>query len=154
MRKVVFLLSLIVLALPVLSAAQEWSPEQTEVWKVIVAQWDADQAGDSTWTETALHASFQGWSNESPMPRDKESTKKWNKYGSENSTTHAQELSPVGIVVVDSTAVAHYFYSTAAEDRTGKHKTTHGRYTDVLIKQDGEWIFISWHGGDDTKADD
>ena len=61
------------------------------------------------------------------------------------------ELYPAGIVVVGSMAVAHYYYSTAAEDRDGKRKTTHGRYTDVLINQNGKWMFIAWRGGDDPR---
>ena len=119
MRKLVYLSLLIALVLPVPATAQEWSSEQLEVWGTIVAQWEADRAKDPTWTETSLHPSFLGWSDENPMPRNKESTKTWEKYSSPNSQVHAQELSPVGIVVVDSTAVAHYYYSTAAEDREG-----------------------------------
>jgi hypothetical protein len=26
-----------------------------------------------------------------------------------------------------------------------------GRYTDVLIKENGRWMFIAWTGGDDKK---
>jgi ketosteroid isomerase-like protein len=65
-----------------------------------------------------------------------------------------QELKPAGIVVVGTTAVAHYYYSTAAEDRDGKRKTTYGRYTDVLIKQDGNWVFIAWRGRDDPRLNE
>ena len=58
------------------------------------------------------------------------------------------------VFVVGSTAVAHYYYSTAAEDREGERETTHGRYTDVLVKQDGRWMFIAWRGGDDPRLND
>jgi len=58
---------------------------------------------------------------------------------------------PIVVTVVGTTAVAHYYYSTAAEDREGKRKTTHGRYTDVLVKNDGEWFFIAWRGGADPR---
>jgi hypothetical protein len=30
---------------------------------------------------------------------------------------------------------------------------TNGRYTDVLVRDDGVWRFISWHGGDDKTGD-
>ena len=139
------------LGLPTIAIAQDWSPEQTEVWNTIVAQWDASKAKDHTWPERTLHPSFLGWPDEFPMPRDKAGVEEWEKYGSENSKVHVQELSPVGIVVVGSTAVAHYYYSTAAEDRKGRRETTHGRYTDVLVKQDGKGLFIAWRGGDDPR---
>jgi len=154
MKRVAVLMVTIALVLPMGLAAQEWDSDQTEVWNTIVAQWEAAKAEDLTWTERDLHPSFLGWTDEYPMPRGKASTKDWQRYSAENSQTLVQELYPVGIVVVESTAVAHYYYSTAAEDREGTRETTHGRYTDVLIKQDGKWKFIAWRGGDDPKYDD
>ena len=154
MRRVLVVAALIALALPVTAKAQDWDSAQTEVWNTIVAQWKAAEANDPTWTETDLHPSFLGWSDEFPMPRDKATTNQWERYSSENSTPLVQQLFPVGIVVVGSTAVAHYYYSTAAEDRDGKREITHGRYTDVLVKQDGKWTFIAWRGGDDPRFND
>ena len=154
MRRAAILALVIALGLPAAAIAQDWSLEQTEVWNAIVAQWDASKAKDHTWPERTLHASFLGWPDEFPMPRDKAGVKEWEKYGSENSLVHVQQLSPVGIVVVGSTAVAHYYYSTATEDRDGKRETTHGRYTDVLVKQDGKWLFIAWRGGDDPRLNE
>ena len=154
MRRVAVLISTIALALPMSLAAQDWDSDQTEVWKVIVAQWEAAKAKNLTWTESDLHPSFLGWSDAYPLPRGKAAVQEWERYSAENSQTLVQELYPVGIVVVGSTAVAHYYYSTAAEDRNGKRKTTHGRYTDVLIKQDDKWTFIAWRGGDDPKLNE
>ncbi|UCC85247.1 MAG: nuclear transport factor 2 family protein [Gemmatimonadota bacterium] len=134
--------------------AQNWSGDQLEVWAVIQAQWQAAMEKDATWPERFLHESFLGWGNENPAPRDKASTDKWTRYGMENSTTLMQELSPIGIVVHDNTAVAHYFYSTASENRKGERETTHGRYTDVLVRDRGTWRFLAWHGGDDPDNDD
>lgn len=151
MRRGVLLSLLFALVLSAPAMAQDWSPEQTEVWNVIVAQWDSDKASDHTWTERSLHQSFLGWSDENPMPSDRDSVKRWENYSSENLKVLEQELYPVGIVVEGTTAVAHYFYSVAAEDREGKRKTTHGRYTDVLVKTDGVWLFIAWRGGDDPR---
>ena len=71
----------------------------------------------------------------------------------EDSTTLMQELSPFGIIVHGNTAVAHYVYSLTAEDKEGNRKTVHGRYTDVLVKDGENWVFLAWHGGDDP-ADD
>jgi hypothetical protein len=51
-------------------------------------------------------------------------------------------------------AVAHYLYSNAVQARDESIKVSNGRYTDVLVRADGSWKFISWHGGDDSSADD
>jgi hypothetical protein len=47
-------------------------------------------------------------------------------------------------------AVAHYLYSNAGENAEGKTVVIHGRYTDVLVRIEGEWKFIAWHGGSDS----
>ena len=132
---------------------QTWSDEQIKVWNVIEAQWKASMEKDATWTEKYLHVKFLGWDDERPIPRDKSSVNKWNRYGIENSTTLIQELYPVGIVVHGNTAVAHYFYSQASENRKGERKTVHGRYTDILVKENGAWRFLAWSGGDNPTSD-
>ncbi len=134
--------------------AQSWSAEQLEVWTFIQSQWDATMKKDMTWPDRMLHDRFLGWDNDVPAPRNKASTQKWSRYDMENSTTLVQELSPLGIVVVGNTAVAHYAYSVAAEDREGERSTTHGRYTDILLKDGNTWRFIAWHGGATSDEDD
>jgi len=62
-------------------------------------------------------------------------------------------LSPVGIVVEGSTAVAHYYFSQVTENKKGERKTIHGRYTDILILEDGKWLYIAWNGGQDKRLD-
>ena len=152
-RGVIFVVS-IVLLLPAAVAAQTWSADQAEVWATVTAQWEASSAKDSSWPERFLHPSHLGWSDTDPMPRNKAEFQEWDRYDSANQTTHVQDLSPVGIVVEGSTAVVHYYYSMAAEDREGKHKTTHGRWTDILVKQGGKWLFISWRGGRDPRLNE
>ena len=126
---------------------QTWSKKQLEVWNVIESQWKASMEKDANWTDTYLHEKFLGWGDEQPMPRGKSSAQKWSRYGMENSTGLIQELYPVGIIVHENTAVAHYFYSEAAEDRKDERKTVHGRYTDILVKEKGKWRFLAWRGG-------
>lgn len=136
------------------SHAQSWTTEQLEVWRVIQSQWQATMDKDTTWPDRLLHDRFMGWNNATPAPRDKASTAKWSRYNMEDGTTLVQELSPLGIVVQGSTAVAHYVYSVASEDREGKRQTRHGRYTDVLVRDGGSWRFLAWHGGADPNGND
>ncbi len=142
---------LLVLASP--APAQQWSAEQLEVWDVIQSQWAATMEKDASWPDRFLHDAFMGWGNDQPAPRSKDSRTMWSRYGMENSTTLVQELYPIAIMVEGNTAVAHYFYSTAAEDRKGDRETTSGRYTDVLLNDGGAWRFIAWHGGEEAEDD-
>ena len=73
---------------------QTWSDKQLEVWNVIETQWKAAMEKDTTWPDKYLHEKFLNWVNQNPMPRDKSSVQKWNRYGTENSTTLLQELFP------------------------------------------------------------
>ena len=134
--------------------AQTWSPEQREVWAVVEEAWQAEAAKDLTWVDRFVHPSARVWSNRYPMPRDHSSQRKWSRYRAENLTTLAHELNPVAIVVQGNTAVAHYYYSEAMEDRKGDRKTEHGRYTDVLVREDGQWKFLAWSGGESSTDDD
>jgi hypothetical protein len=48
-------------------------------------------------------------------------------------------------------AVVHYRYSVARENFKKDQEMVTGRYTDVLVKDGGRWLFITWAGGDDSK---
>ncbi len=151
------LLSVIVL-LTVISATvspahgQTWSKKQLEVWKVIDTVFKALMEKED-WTTTYVHEKVLAWGNSRPMPQDKSSIHKWNRYEDENSTVLLYDLYPVGIIVHDNTAIAHYFYSIAFENRKGERKTVHGRYTDILVKEKGKWRFLGWSGGDNPTDD-
>lgn len=132
--------------------AQEWSEAQLEVWDAIHAEWAAAMEKDRARFGTMFHESFEGWSAENPAPRDLEATAKWSRL--EETTTLAYELHPLAIVVAGETAVAHYLWSDLSEDAGGERETTHGRYTDVLVRDGDRWKFLAWQGGADPEEDD
>lgn len=152
MRRLFPVIAMSLLVVLVLSSVpafgQTWTKEQKEVWSFVQSQWDLNMKKDSSWVEQMVHMKALGWGLEEPMPRDRASIAKWSRYENQNSTTVVQELHPVGIIVHKNMAVAHYYYSIASEDRQGERGTVHGRYTDVLVKQDGKWQFIAWQGGE------
>lgn len=85
------------------------------------------------------------------MPQNKASLTRWNRYGDSNSTILEQELFPISITITGNTAVVQYRYMIARENYKKERQTVSGRYTDVLIKEGGKWMFIAWAGGDDPK---
>ena len=125
------------------------TPDDAAVWAVVEKQWQATEKGDTKWVEELLADSFTGWGNEMPAPRTKSSVGMWQKFESKNWDGITHELYPLAIVVVGDTAVAHYLYSNAGKNAEGHTEVIHGRYTDVLVRIDGEWKFIAWHGGAD-----
>jgi ketosteroid isomerase-like protein len=125
------------------------TPDDAAVWSVIERQWEASQQGDSKWVEALVAEDFTGWSNGTPAPRTKESVRMWQKFDAKQWDGKMHELYPLSIVVHDDVAIAHYLYSNAGENAEGKTEVIHGRFTDVLVRIEGEWKFIAWHGGAD-----
>ncbi len=123
------------------------------VWSVIEEQWEASQRGDRRWVERLLSGDFSGWPKQAPAPRDKGSIRLWNDFGTKQSKGLAYELYPLSTVIHGDMAVAHYLYTNATENKDGETEVSNGRYTDVLVRSDGEWKFIAWHGGDDLSDD-
>ena len=126
-------------------AGQEWSSDQQEVWKAVMSTWDVENVD---WCAAACHPNVLAWGEDYPAPRNKDQVSAWLKRDRETSTTLEAQVTPFGIVVQGDTAVAHYYYTTLSENKEGKRKTEHGRYTDVLLKEDGQWLYIAWSGGE------
>ena len=137
-----------VLLVPVTVQAQGWSQEQQEVWEFIIQSWEADTREDITWVDRMVHPEFRGWDASLPMPRDRDTQRRWSRYGDESSNTLIYSVFPLSIVVQGSTAVALYYGSIVNEDLKGDRETTHFKEVDVLIREDGAWKFLSWMGAD------
>jgi ketosteroid isomerase-like protein len=129
-------------------AAQETSDEAA-VWAAIELQWERQQRGDKRWTDELLAEDFMAWPNNSPAPQNSSSIRMWNEFNNKQAKTIQHELYPLSIVVHSDMAVAHYLYTQATESSDSKVTVSNGRYTDILVREAGKWLFISWHGGDD-----
>jgi ketosteroid isomerase-like protein len=149
LKKIQFALTTTALLLVGAAVAQDGRDDATDVWIAVEAQWDADENGDNKWIDRMLTDSFYGWGKDTPAPRSKSSTQMWDRFGDEQGKTVAHELYPLEIVVPDDTAIVHYLYSSAYENKDGDVETNHGRYTDILVRTEDGWKFIGWHGGDD-----
>ncbi len=129
--------------------SQESADDSVDVWSVIEEEWHADEEGDRDWPDRLLTENFSGWGYDSPAPRSKTSTKMWDRFSEQLGKMVAHELYPLSIVVHNDVAVAHYLYSSAFKSKDGEIEVSNGRYTDVLVRTDEGWRFLTWHGGDD-----
>jgi Domain of unknown function (DUF4440) len=133
------------------TAAQAWSPEQQELWQLEQQQWKMAAAKDLSWIDTMVHPNMRFWETGSPMPRDKASLKHWARFESDSGTVLQQELFPISATITGNIAVVQYHYMIATENYKKERETATGHYTDVLIKENGRWMFIAWAGGEDDK---
>ena len=133
------------------AAAQTWSPEQQEIWKFEQLQWKMAMEKDSSWIDKMVHPNLSYWETGRPGPEGKAGLVKWNRYNDASGTVLEQELFPISATITGNVAIVQYSYVTAREDYKKDREISTGRYTDVLIKEGGRWLFIGWAGGDDPK---
>ena len=133
------------------ASAQSWSSEQQEVWRVENQQWQMAKDKDASWIDKMVHPNLTYWDNDQVAPQNKASLTRWNRYSNTNSTVLEQEIFPISATITGNIAVAQYRYTTARENYKKERETTSGRYTDILIKDGGQWKFLAWAGGDDPK---
>lgn len=149
MRMTLGLLCIALAAISTSVAAQTWTPEQQELWKLEELQWKMNAAKDASWIPKMVHPNMSAWENDTPAPQGMASLAKWNRYGSTQSTTLEYELFPIAATITGNVAVMQYTYRSATENSKKEHKYSNGRWTDVLIKENGVWKFITWAGGAD-----
>lgn len=137
----------ILLALSGTAYAQDTANDAADVILVIEEQWEAEQKGDDDWLDSMLLDKFSGWPKEAPAPRSKASTKMWDRFADDQGRMLEHELYFQNIVVHGDTAVAHYYYTSAYEDKDEKVEVSNGRYTDILVRTEAGWKFLAWHGG-------
>ena len=144
-------LSLILAAFAGAAAAQTWSPDQQEIWRFEELQWKMAMDKDLSWIDKMVHANLSFWDVDRPAPQNKASVTRWSRYGNTNETVLEQELFPISVTITGNIAVAQYRYQVARENYKKDRETVTGRYTDVLVKEGGRWLFLAWAGGDDPK---
>jgi len=132
-------------------AADALSADQQEIWKLEQQQWKLAAAKDDSWIDTMVHPNLRYWETSAPVPRDKASLKHWSKYENANTTVLEQEIFPISATITGNVAVVQYNYMIARENYKKEHETVTGHYTDILIKDGKNWMFIAWAGGDDPK---
>ena len=44
-------------------------------------------------------------------------------------------------------AIVNYHYTLLYKDAEDKQQMERGRFTDILMKEDGKWLLIADHGG-------
>jgi ketosteroid isomerase-like protein len=148
--KINYKLSVILLLITIVAerpALAQSGTDEASVWTAVERQWRAFQRNDKNWVNDMLTTDFVGWPSDSPAPRNRSSTRLWAEFDARRTETLEYELYPMSIVVHGDLAVAHYLFTTATQDKGAEPQKRSGRFTDVLVRADGVWKFISWHGG-------
>ena len=140
--------------------AQEWTKEQSEVWKVVQDSWKAWKAKDATAVAASIHEKYQGWSDDSPIPMGKTSVMEWYNSMKDAITVSYYNIEPARIVVLKTSAVVHYFYHMNISWDMGGDKGSEevkGKVVEFYVKEGDKWLLLGdmmVHEDDDEEDED
>ena len=126
--------------------SQELSPEQQEVWQFIENCQDAIAAEDDQAFD-CFHDEFIGWFYPDLLPRTAEAQREFMAIQFDTTEIPAAYVTPIAVQVYGDFAIAHYFVRYVIRSQDGTDTEARDRFTDVLIKENGNWKWISDHGG-------
>jgi hypothetical protein len=139
--------------------AQEWSKEQSEVWKTVKDTWAGWKAGDATVVAASMHEKYQGWSDDSPLPVGKQSMMDWYNSMKGSMTFNSYNIEPARIVVLKTSAVVDYYYYFNVSWTMGdkkESKEVKGKVVEFYVNEGGKWLLLGdmmVHDMDDDKDD-
>jgi predicted phosphohydrolase len=126
---------------------QQWSAEQKKVWTAIEAAWATSTSDKPLDFFNYLDESYFGWNYDYETPSTKVDIKKEHEYWSKKDKTVYYSITPARIWVNGNFAYVHYYFSVVYENSSGTPTGVKGRYTDILLKKEGQWLCVGDHGG-------
>ena len=134
------------------SYAQNWNPQQKDIWANVEAYWALQAKGDVDGFMSYFSPDYMGWDYGTPVPEGKSIVAKYMANGLKNGKTDFYNIVPVAILIYGDIAIVDYYYNIQRENMEGKKSWEHGRWTDILQKQSNggstKWVLIADHGGD------
>ena len=128
---------------PDIGSAQEWSPEQQEVWDFELGCQESKQA----WID-CFHEDYVAWGDMAlGIPRTKADASAFGAYWWDTNEQLLVHMKPVDITVRGNFAVVLVLYSARVRDRdSGEVAMQSMAWTDICVKENGRWYWIADHG--------
>jgi hypothetical protein len=129
------------------------SHEQQELWQRVNDLWSLSLERNAENIRRTLHPRYVGWDMSSPTPHDRDAAVQ-SVLGDAPAVTD-YELTPLSIEVYDHTVgVVHYFYSVSVTPKNAAPLRVTGKWSEVYLKQDAQWVMISVSGKPDSPTGD
>jgi hypothetical protein len=136
--------------------AQEWTKTEKEVWQAVENSWSNWKAGNIDAMTANVHEKYQGWSDESPLPMDKEATIKWFQSMKDVQPLRNYMINPARIVVTENAAVVDYYFTFTFTYTMGEEKKRielQGKNVEFYVKEGGKWLCLGDFSFYDDKDD-
>ncbi len=135
----------VVMCIATSALAQEWTKEQTELWKVVEDSWVKWKEGDLDGMAAYFHEKYQGWSSDAPLPIGKTEIFKWYKEMKEFMKVDYISAEPARIVITKNAGVVDYYFSVNATYTRGEAKSSEvlkGKNAEFYVREDGKWLLL------------
>ena len=123
--------------------AQQWSPEQQEVWDAEVACLNAGIDNIPAF-KACIHPEFMGWGVQGPVPLGY-SEKKFDYYFAHNKWK-VVDATPLHILVEGDIAIIQLMVRDVSSLDGGPDEVSWVAWTDIMKKENGVWRWIADHG--------
>jgi hypothetical protein len=129
----------------------DFSPEEQTLWQRVKDLWALSLTQDAERIRAALHPLYVGWDMTSPLPHDRESAVE---SASRDSPRVSQyDLQPLSVRMYDDrVGVVHYRYAATVVLKDATSLEITGGWTEVYLKDSGEWIMIAVSGRPDSQS--
>ncbi len=129
--------------------SSDLSREQQELWQRVNDLWSLSLERDAEKIRNTLHPRYVGWDQSSATTHDRE-TAVQSLLGDAPAVTD-YELNPLSIEVYDRTVgIVHYTYSATVTPKDRAPRRITGKWSEVYLKQDAQWVMVSVSGKPDS----
>ncbi len=128
-------------------AAQEWSPEQKEVWKFVKDFWQKGTDKDLEGWYALIADDYRGWSVGDLAPSTKKDARPQISRFIDTRTVVLLHLFPLAIDIHGDIAIVFYTYEQTLEKTDGTEINQKGKWMDVYRKRQGQWQLLADSGG-------
>jgi hypothetical protein len=129
------------------------SPEQQGLWQRVNELWSLSLERNAEKIRYALHPKYIGWDMNHPSPHDREAAIQ--SVLGEAPTVTSYKLVPFSVEVYDHTVgIVHYTYSASLSPKNAPSLQITGKWSEVYLRQDGQWVMVSVSGRPDSPTGD
>lgn len=129
------------------------SLEQQELWRRVDELWAMSLERSADRIRSTLHPQYVGWDMDSPAPHGREAVVQ--SVTGDSPVVKNYQLRPLSIAVYDHVAgIVHYTYSATVSPKGADDRRVTGKWTEIYLKQAGQWVMIGVSGRPDGSTAD
>jgi hypothetical protein len=127
------------------------SMEQQELWRRVNDLWARSLERSADKIRSTLHPQYVGWDMNNPAPHGREAAIQ--SILGDSPLVEDYQLTPLSIEVYDHVAgIVHYTYSATVVPKGATSFRVTGKWTEIYLKQGGQWVMIGVSGRPDNPA--